>query len=154
MIIKTPIDLELTQLSGQTSQPPWQEVEGTFSNVVNVNGEPVVFNVKQSGEFLDFSYSGDISQNQATDKLNYIFDLDFDLDKFYKYLANHAELAEMSRFCNGLRLFLAPDPFECVISSICSANNSIKRWTKSVSQIKQNWGNQHGDYYTFPKNND
>ena len=154
MIIKTPIDLELTQLSGQTSQPPWQEVEGTFSNVVNVNGEPVVFNVKQSGEFLDFSYSGDISQNQATDKLNYIFDLDFDLDKFYKYLANHAELAEMSRFCNGLRLFLAPDPFECVISSICSANNSIKRWIKSVSQIKQNWGNQHGDYYTFPKNND
>ena len=154
MIIKTPIDLELTQLSGQTSQPPWHEVEGTFSNVVNVNGEPVVFNVKQSGEFLDFSYSGDISQKQATDKLNYIFDLDFDLDKFYKYLANHAELAEMSRFCNGLRLFLAPDPFECVISSICSANNSIKRWTKSVSQIKQNWGNQHGDYYTFPKSND
>jgi len=154
MIIKTPIDLELTQLSGQTSQPPWHEVEGTFSNVVNVDGEPVVFNVKQSGEFLDFSYSGDISQKQASDKLNYIFDLDFDLDKFYKYLANHAELAEMSEFCNGLRLFLAPDPFECVISSICSANNSIKRWTQSVSQIKQNWGNQHGDYYTFPKSND
>ena len=55
---------------------------------------------------------------------------------------------------NGLRLFLAPDPFECIISSICSANNSIKRWTKSISQIKQNWGNQYGDYYTFPQSND
>ena len=154
MIIEKPIDLELTQLSGQTSQPPWCEVEGTFSNVVDIGGKPVIFNVKQSGDFLDFDYSGDISDRQAVDKLNYIFDLDFDLDKFYIYLGNHAELADMPEFCRGLRLFLAPDPFECVISSICSANNSIKRWTKSVSQMKQNWGNQHGDYYAFPKSND
>jgi len=154
MIVEAPIDLELTQMSGQTSQPPWREVDGTFSNVVNFGEDPVVFNVKQSGEFLDFSYSGDISDKQAMDKLNYIFDLEFDLNKFYKYLSNRAELAEMPEFCNGLRLFLAPDPFECIISSICSAKNSIKRWTKSVSQIKQNWGNQHGDYHTFPKSND
>lgn len=154
MIIEKPIDLELTQLSGQTSQPPWTEVDGTFSNVVNVNDNPVVFNVRQSGEFLDFDFSGDVSQKEAVSKLNYIFDLEFNLKKFYKYLGNHAELAEMSKFCNGLRLFLAPDPFECIISSICSANNSIKRWTKSISQIKQNWGNCHGDYYTFPKSND
>ena len=154
MIIKKPIDLELTQLSGQTSQPPWAEINGTFSNVVNVNGNQVIFNVKQSGEFLDFDFDGDVSQSQAVSKLSYIFDLDFDLDRFYKYLENHAELVEMSKFCNGLRLFLAPDPFECVISSICSANNSIKRWTKSISDIKHNWGNQYGDYYTFPKSCD
>lgn len=154
MIIPTPIDLELTQYSGQTSQPPWPEADSTFSNVVNVNDNPVVFNVRQSGEFLDFSYSGDVSQKDALSKLNYIYDLDFDLARFYKYLSGHAELAEMSKFCNGLRLFLAPDPFECVISSICSANNSIKRWTKSISQIKQNWGNRHGNYYTFPKSSD
>ncbi len=154
MIIKSPIDLELTQLSGQTSQPPWREVEGTFSNAVDVNGKPVIFNVKQSGEFLDFDFEGEISDNEAISKLNYIFDLEFDLDKFYKYLGNFSELKDMSKFCNGLRLFLAPDPFECVISSICSANNSIKRWTKSVSQIKQKWGNQHGDYYMFPQSND
>lgn len=154
MIIKSPIDLELTQLSGQTSQPPWREVEGTFSNAVDVNGKPVIFNVKQSGEFLDFDFEGEISDNEAISKLNYIFDLEFDLDKFYKYLGNFSELEDMSKFCNGLRLFLAPDPFECVISSICSANNSIKRWTKSVSQIKQKWGNQHADYYMFPQSND
>ena len=153
MIIKTPIDLELTQLSGQTSQPPWEEVDGTFSSVVNVGGNPVIFNVAQSGEFLDFNFNGDISQKEAVSKLSYIFDLNFDLNKFYKYLGNHAELAEMSEFCNGLRLFLAPDPFECIISSICSANNSIKRWTKSVSDIKHNWGNRHGNYYTFPQSN-
>ena len=151
MIIKAPIDLELTQLSGQTSQPPWMESDNCYSNLISVEGKPVIFNVGQSGEFLEFNYSGDISDGKARDKLNYIFDLDFDLDKFYKYLDNQAELAEMSKFCNGLRLFLAPDPFECIISSICSANNSIKRWTNSVSQIKEKWGTQHGNYYTFPQ---
>ena len=150
MIIKAPIDLELTQISGQTSQPPWKQAGDSFKQVVLVDGKPAIFDVSQSGEFIDFNFTGDVSQKQATSKLSYIYDLDFDLDKFYKYLSNHAELAEMSEFCNGLRLFLAQDPFECVISSICSANNSIKRWTKSASDIKEKWGNEYDGFYTFP----
>ena len=154
MIIKSPIDLELTQLSGQTSQPPWRKCGDCYREAVNVNGKPVIFSVKQSSEFLDFDFKGDTSTDEAISKLTYIYDLDFDLDNFYRYLNNHAELAEMSKFCNGLRLFLAHDPFECIISSICSANNSIKRWTKSISEMKQNWGNQYEDYYTFPQSSD
>ncbi len=151
MIIESLIDLELTQISGQTSQPPWMNVDESYKEVVMVNNKPVIFDVKQAGEFLDFNYVGDISQKDAISSLNYIFDLDFNLDKFYKYLDGHGELAEMSKFCNGLRLFLAPNPFECIISSICSANNSIKRWTKSISDIKQKWGNNHNGFYTFPE---
>lgn len=147
MIIKTPINLDLTINSGQTSQPPWKHENGSYSNVVNVNGDPLIFDVQQSGDYLNFN----LDSKEAISKLKYIFDLDFDLDKFYKYLNNYEELKDMSEFCSGLRLFLAPDPFECIISSICSANNSIKRWTKSVSQIKQNWGNTFKDYYTFPQ---
>ena len=150
MIIKAPIDLELTQISGQTSQPPWKQAQDSFRQVVSVDDELAIFDVKQSGEFIDFSFTGDISKKEAVSKLSHIYDLDFDLDKFYKYLSNHAELAEMSEFCRGLRLFLAQDPFECVISSICSANNSIKRWTKSVSDIKEKWGNEYEGFYTFP----
>ena len=151
MIIKKPINLELTQLSGQTSQPPWIKVGDSFREVLTVNEKPVLFDVKQSGEYLDFNFKGDVSKKEAISRLNYIYDLDFDLDKFYKYLSNHDELKEMSEFCNGLRLFLANDPFECIISSICSANNSIKRWTKSVSDMKEKWGNNYfDDYYTFP----
>lgn len=151
MIIESPIDLELTQISGQTSQPPWKKIDDGYMEVIPVNGKPVLVDVRQSGEFLDFNYTGDIAQSEVLSSLNYIFDLDFDLDNFYKYLSNHAELSEMSEFCRGLRLFLAPDPFECVISSICSANNSIKRWTKSISDIKQNWGSNYNGFYTFPE---
>ena len=151
MIIKAPIDLELTQLSGQTSQPPWIKFGDSFKEVVMVDEKPVLFDVKQSGDYLDFNFIGDISKKEAISRLNYIYDLDFDLNKFYRYLSNQAELEEMSKFCNGLRLFLAKDEFECIISSICSANNSIKRWTKSISDMKCKWGNTHFDnFYTFP----
>lgn len=150
MIIKSPINLDLTINSGQTSQPPWMETDGTFSNVVLLDNEPFIFKVRQSNNYPDFN----LDDKKAVSKLKYIFDLDFNLDKFYKYLNNHEELKDMSKFCEGMRLFLAPDPFECVISSICSANNSIKRWTKSVSQIKKNWGMRHDDYYTFPQSRD
>ncbi len=151
MIIKSPIDLDLTQISGQTSQPPWKKIEDSYREVVLVDDKPVLFDVKQSGDYLDFNFTGEVSENEAISKLKYIYDLNFDLDKFYKYLSDHAELAEMSKFCSGLRLFLAPNPFECVISSICSANNSIKRWTKSISDMKCKWGgNYFNDFYTFP----
>ena len=30
MIIKAPIDLELTQVSGQTSQPPWKYIDDSY----------------------------------------------------------------------------------------------------------------------------
>lgn len=151
MIIKVPIDLELTQVSGQTSQPPWRKCGESYREVVNVNDELAIFDVKQAGNYLDFNFTGNISEKEAISRLKYIYDLDFDLNSFYKYLSNHAELAEMSDFCNGLRLFLAPNPFECVISSICSANNSIKRWTKSISDIKEKWGSEFNGFYTFPE---
>lgn len=151
MIIKAPIDLELTQMSGQTSQPPWLQVNDSYKDVVLIGDEPVLFDVKQSGNCLDFNFTGNISEKEAISKLKYIYDLDFDLNKFYKYLDNQPELSEMSEFCSGLRLFLAKDSFECIISSICSANNSIKRWTKSISDIKTRWGKNYFDnYYTFP----
>ena len=155
MIIKAPINLELTQLSGQTSQPPWRQVNESFKEAVIVDDKPVLFDVRQSGNHLDFNFTGDVSEKEALSKLNYIYDLDFDLNKFYKYLGNYDELNEMSEFCSGLRLFLASNPFECIISSICSANNSIKRWTKSIRDMKVKWGNNcFNDYYTFPDKSD
>ena len=62
MIIKSPIDLELTQLSGQTSQPPWKRIDDSFKEVVMINEKPVLFDVKQSGEYLDFNFTGNVSQ--------------------------------------------------------------------------------------------
>ena len=156
MIINAPIDLELTQSSGQTSQPPWKLANGIYSEVVMVKNTPVLFQVKQENNNLDFDFTGDISNKLASKKIRSIFDLDFNLDKFYKYLNNQPELVSITDFCRDLRLFLAKDKFECVISSICSANNSIARWTKSIEDIKKLSGDKYTfskkDYFTFPDN--
>lgn len=154
------IDLKLTQLSGQTSQPPWKEVDGEFRDLVFVCGKPVLFKASEENKHIKFSYefplNSDfkIKQSVLDKKASEIFDLEFNLSKFYKYLNNNDKLAEMSDFCEGLRLFFAKDKFESVLSSICSANNSIARWTKSIDAIKSKWGCAFdfpsGTYYTSP----
>ncbi|MBQ3472505.1 MAG: 3-methyladenine DNA glycosylase, partial [Methanobrevibacter sp.] len=96
-------------------------------------------------------------ETEIKNELIKIYNLDFDLEKFYKFLLDDEKLAPSVEFCNGLRLFIAKDPFECIISSICSANNSIARWTKSIDKIKHNWGEKvefdSGTFYGFPKPN-
>lgn len=96
-------------------------------------------------------------ENEIKKELTKIYDLGFDLEKFYEFLLDDEKLAPSVDFCNGLRLFIAKDPFECIISSICSANNSIARWTKSIDKIKRNWGEKvefdSGIFYGFPNPN-
>jgi N-glycosylase/DNA lyase len=115
------------------------------SNNYNSNNN----NSKNSNNNID-----NISENDIKKEVSRIFDLGFDLEKFYDYLSNDDKLESTVEFCRGLRLFLAKDPFESFVSSIASANNSILRWTKSIDKIRQKWGNQlkfpSGTFYTFP----
>lgn len=160
MLIERKIDLDLTQLSGQTSQPPWLKSDDTFKDIVLVDNCPVLFKVKQIGDFIDFDWeyplNADFNFSKKTllDNLYSIFDLNFDLSKFYDYLKDNDKLKDVSSFCNGLRLFMAKSKFESVLSSISSSNNSIARWTKSINMLKQKWGVKvsypSGDFYTFP----
>ena len=96
-------------------------------------------------------------EHEIEKELRKIYNLDFDLEGFYSFLSDDEKLIDSIDFCRGLRLFIAKDPFECIISSICSANNSIARWTKSVDKIKSNWGNRfefdEGIFYDFPSPN-
>lgn len=180
------INLKLTQESGQTSQAPWfcidddnglnNYYELLFLNNLDlgIDNLPVLVKVSQnpndlSNFNLDYqlsdsnkdsnnSYSDAEITSAVKDEITKIFNLDFDLENFYKNLIdNNDRLADSIDFCNGLRLFIARDKFECIISSICSANNSITRWTKSTSQIKSNWGYKEDfiiDNFTNNFNND
>jgi N-glycosylase/DNA lyase len=181
MKINSKINLKLTQESGQTSQPPWKLVNNSYCAVKLINQIPTLLKVSQSNNkyinSLDFEYktlskinninvnSKDIDKNvnNENNSLNNetvkneivkIFDLDFDLEKFYKFLSEDEKLKPAIKFCDGLRLFLAKDPFECIISSIASANNSITRWTNSIAKIATKWGNSYNFnneiFYTFP----
>lgn len=151
------MNLELTQKSGQTSQPPWKKVGDNYQDIVFIGERPVLFKVDNELNFdyeLPIDSNFNISKKQVNQEFRRIFDLDFDLDKFYNYLRDDEKLYSIPDFCEGLRLFIAKNKFECIISSISSANNSIIRWTKSMNLFKQKWGKKYsfpsGDFFTFP----
>ncbi|MDR2544364.1 MAG: 3-methyladenine DNA glycosylase [Methanobrevibacter sp.] len=185
------INLQLTQTSGQTSQPPWKLVNDEYCTVSLINEIPVLLKVSQANldsfevnyELLNENQIGDkgslnikgnldvrghsnvegnlevnngqnINEKMIFDEIAKLYGLNFDLNKFYKFLSKDEKLKSAINFCNGLRLFLAKDYFESIISSISSANNSIIRWTKSIDAISSNWGKVYnfpsGTFYTFP----
>ncbi|MDR3063544.1 MAG: 3-methyladenine DNA glycosylase [Methanobrevibacter sp.] len=159
MKIKSIINLQLTQESGQTSQPPWKLLENSYCALSSINKNPILLKVSQNNtDSINLEYEplgcNIIDEKQIINKITEIFDLNFNLKKFYKFLSNDEKLKPSVDFCNGLRLFLAKDIFECIVSSISSANNSIARWTKSVDTISSKWGNGYnfdsGTFNSFP----
>jgi len=157
---KGPLDLSLTITSGQTSQPPWKKEDHFFQELIMVDGAPCLVRIGHDDadpdsnvEIIAESHEK-ISKKSIESSVREIFDLDKDLNQLYNFLGEDPKLAHTIEFCKGLRLFKAHNPFECIISSISSANCSILRWTRSIDDIKMKWGDEYqfnpGDFYTFP----
>jgi len=156
---KGPLNLPLTINSGQTSQPAWLEENNYYEELVLIDTQPGLLQVGHHPRDEDkikikSYYNTIITEYALKEKLSEIFDLNFDLDKFYDFLREDPHLEPTIDFCQGMRLFLAHDPFECIISSISSANCSIIRWSRSIRDIKQKWGNEYSfnnkNFYSFP----
>lgn len=96
----------------------------------------------------------EIKLKLVENKIRDIFGLNDDLNQLYKFLGDDPQLEPSIEFCRGLRMFKARDPFECLISSITSANNSIIRWNRSIRMISEKWGDKYhfspGNFYNFP----
>ena len=143
------IDLNLTQSSGQTSQPPWtyNNDTNTYCNVIISDQIPLLLKSSQN------SSKNYINMNDIKSEISKIYDLNFDMEKFYKFLKDDEKLSPSCDFSKGLRLFRATDPFEAIISSISSSNNSIKRWVNSINDLKKIWGDEFefpsGKFYKF-----
>ncbi|MDR0900734.1 MAG: 3-methyladenine DNA glycosylase [Methanobrevibacter sp.] len=157
------INLKLTQESGQTSQPPWQVVENSYCGLIEIANSPILLKVSQNNiNSLKIDWELPISNQSSSsideiaiyEEIANIFDFNFNLGELYDFMGNDPQLEPAIDFCKGLRLFIARDPFECIISSICSANNSIARWTKSIATISSKWGKSYeflsGTFNSFP----
>ncbi|MDR2873879.1 MAG: 3-methyladenine DNA glycosylase [Methanobrevibacter sp.] len=158
MKIMRKVDLHLTQESGQTSQAPWRLINNKYSNMILIDEIPVLLKLSQNSlDSIDVEYElldENVNEKRIYDEIAKIYDLDFNLNKFYKFLSNDEKLKPSIDFCSSLRLFLAKDPFQSIISSISSANNSIIRWTKSMHKVSSTWGKKYefpsGTFYSFP----
>jgi N-glycosylase/DNA lyase len=157
---KGQLNLDLTIKSGQTSQPAWIKIDDYFTELIAVEGEQCLIKVKQEYKDLDAPLEIIAESNNLPDEevivsiLREIFGLNDDLSDLNEFLRRDPKLEPMINFCRGLRLFKAHNPFECIISSISSANCSILRWNRAINDIKRKWGTVHrfesGKFYTFP----
>ncbi|NYB52676.1 MAG: DNA lyase [Methanobacteriaceae archaeon] len=158
--LKGPLNLPLTINSGQTSQPPWKKTNSHFQELILVDGIPCLVKINsddipREGQIrIIAEHPENLSIKSIESSVREIFDLDYDLNHLYRFLQEDPKLAPTIDFCRGLRLFKAHNPFECIISSISSSNCSIKRWTRSIDDVKRKWGDGYrfssGDFYTFP----
>ena len=148
-----PYDLKETLYSGQAFR--WREVENSsypsplvHQSVIGnyrVNVWDVLDNVCASSPSLD-----DVELKKlVSDYLR----LDDDLNDIYSTFESDTFVSAAVDKYKGLHI-LRQDPWECLITFICSANNNIPRIRQLVDKLCHSYGEVHwdieGSYHSFP----
>ena len=131
-----PFDLAASLESGQAFR--WRRV-GTecgecFEGIVFGN----LIRVRQSGQTLELDSSPD-SPRKLRPLIEDYLCLGHDLESIYEELAADARVAKATAAYAGLRL-QRQEPWECLASFICSANNNIARISQNVESIADAFG--------------
>ena len=126
----------------------WECIEdNTYIGVI----EDRVIKIKQQGNKLLIWSSLTTNLEQAVSKY-------FDLNKDYLFLEKEIakidkNVEESLKYSSGIRILNQP-LFETIISYIISANNNIKRISRSVKDISRKYGKkvlfEKNEYYLFP----
>jgi N-glycosylase/DNA lyase len=79
------------------------------------------------------------------------FRLDDDIDKIYDSINCDEKIAYLIHKYKGLRL-IRQDPWECLVSYICSSNNTIRNISNSIKRMCECFGNEvEKGIYSFPE---
>lgn len=131
-------ELDHTLSCGQVFR--WEK-KGWWTGVVN----GAIIRAKQEGSELIIDSSLD---EKAI--LDY-FRLDDDMDKIYASINRDEKIASLIKKYRGLHL-IRQDPWECLVSYICSSNNTIRNITNSIRLMCECFGREiENGYYSFPE---
>ena len=140
-----PFDLTKTLDGSQDFR--WQFLgEGWHSGVLKGN----LVHLRQNDGTLEYR-----AQTNLDTLLTSYFRLDEDMDAVYSTLSSlDPYIATLVNEHPHLRLLRQPDPWECTVAYLCSANNNVPRIRNIVEGIAQKLGKRlelNGDIrYTFP----
>ncbi|MCZ7359507.1 MAG: DNA glycosylase [Candidatus Methanoperedens sp.] len=82
--------------------------------------------------------------------IRHYFRLDDDLEKIYSKINRDEIMDSLISKYHGLRL-INQDPWECLVSYICSSNNTIRNIRNSIRKMCECFGEKIEDgYYSFP----
>lgn len=141
-----PLDLAVSLESGQSHR--WERDGDWFSGVVR----GTFIKMRQTAERIEFLCDS-LPQSSVESLLHSYFRLDDDLTAIYSEIKADPRVAEMVELYPGLRL-LRIEPWECVISFICSANSNIPRIHQNMEALAKTFGDRvsmNGDArYAFP----
>ena len=129
-----PLDLAASLESGQSHR--WERDGDWFSGVV----QGAFIKMRQTGKRVEFR-CGSHPQSSVEPMLRRYFRLDDDLPAIYSEIKADARVAEMVERYPGLRL-LRIEPWECLISFICSANSNIPRIHQNMEDLAENFGDR------------
>ena len=127
------------------------EDDGSITNILSDR----VINIKQEDNIL---YVKSNNYNNLNEIIHEYFDLCRNYNKINKeILVNNKELKKIIEKCKTYRI-LNQEPFEMCISYIISQNNNVKRISKSIEKLSEQYGKKilfnNETYYLFPKYED
>ena len=130
--VEQPLDLAASLESGQSHRWRWED--DWFYGVVRGN----FIKIRQTGGRIEF-YSRPWPEASVTSLLLSYFRLDDDIQAIYADIGRDPRVAEMIARYPGLRL-LRIEPWECLVSFICSANSNIPRIRQVVERMSEAFG--------------
>ena len=131
--VPEPFDLSATLESGQVFR--WRRVDsGWYAGVVGQH--PVL--VSQVEDGLAFR-CGQGTEEAVRRALRDYLRLEDDLRAIYREVGDDPRVAEAIRRCRGLRL-LRQEPWECLVSFVCSSVSNIPRISRTLEAVAQRYG--------------
>ena len=145
--VEQPLNLQATMESGQMFR--WSRDGEWYKGVIGEHG----YALKQAEKGLLVKTSA-TATGEAQRTLRDFFRLDDDLPATYEAMAGDEKLAEAIGRWRGLRI-LRQDPWECLISFVCSSVSNIPRISRNLKALAQAYGQPvslgHDQLYTFPR---
>ena len=145
-----PFDLAASLESGQSHRwdYPGEGDDGWYTGMIH--GDLV--RIRQTPHSVEFR-SAPTPEPEMPPRLADYFRLDDDIEAIYSDIRRDERVAEMVERYPGMRV-LRIEPWECLVSFICSANNNIQRIHNNMETISAAFGSPVSldgyTRYTFP----
>ena len=144
--VNPPFNLESTLYSGQAFR--WKHVNGWHYCVIFGN----LVKVRQNLFGIEFD-STPATSDEISGLIRSYFRVDDNLEDIYRHIATNKAMVSSIASYRGLRL-LRQEPWECLVSFICSITSNVVQIGKNVERLSQTLGRRlelDGVVsYTFP----
>jgi len=145
-----PLDLQATLESGQAFR--WRREDGWYGGVVFSNAVLL----RRTARGIEFRSTPEDEEALAEHLVDYL-GLSDDLDAIYRSIAVDEHLKAAIRRYRGMRI-LRQDPWECLVSFICSAWSNVHRVSGNIEAIASRFGEpvhqDGGTRHAFPSPNE